>query len=227
MEIVAVDGARLTILMIAGGIFSVAGILLMFRTKQEGSSARLELFGQKFEASSIGIVVFLIGAAFLATPLFVPERPSATATTGSQLPPRESSVVESPAQGTTSLLPKAADTKESEKNDSISTATIVRVGQTAHGQLRKGDIDWYAVAVDSNGETLHVVFRKAVVEGCPRFAILDASEKVVSDLQVCDISGTVDQPIESDRYFIRVDSRGYSVDYELALTYTNVAGTGG
>ena len=77
MQPTEMDSMRLWILMIAGGVFSVAGILLMFRAKQEGSSARLELFGQKFEASSTGIIVFLIGAAFLAAPVFVPERPRA------------------------------------------------------------------------------------------------------------------------------------------------------
>jgi drug/metabolite transporter (DMT)-like permease len=75
MHFVEMDGARLTVFMIVGGLFSAAGIVLMFRAKQVESSARLELFGQKFEATSIGIVVFLIGAAFLATPMFVPEKP--------------------------------------------------------------------------------------------------------------------------------------------------------
>ena len=74
MQPIEMDSMRLWILMTAGGVFAIAGILLMFRAKQEGSSARLELFGQKFEASSAGIIVFLIGAAFLAAPVFVPER---------------------------------------------------------------------------------------------------------------------------------------------------------
>ena len=47
MHFVAMDGARLTVLMIAGGIFSVAGILLMFRAKQEGSSARTRIVRPK------------------------------------------------------------------------------------------------------------------------------------------------------------------------------------
>src|SRR5262245_37531970 len=112
MQVVAMDGARLTVLMIAGGIFSVAGILLMFRAKQEGGPAWLELFGQKFEAASTGIVVFLVGAAFLATPMFVTEQSRTTAPPSADAPPSKGGSVAEPnfnVSGSTVQLPQAVD----------------------------------------------------------------------------------------------------------------------
>jgi hypothetical protein len=74
MQIVALDGAKLLALMLAGGVFALAGLWLMFRPQPAGEAARIELFGLKFQASSAGLLVFLIGAVFLAVPIFVPEK---------------------------------------------------------------------------------------------------------------------------------------------------------
>jgi hypothetical protein len=220
MHFVAMDGAKLTVLMIAGGIFSLAGILLMFRAKQEGSSARLELLGQKFEATSTGIVVFLIGAAFLAAPMFVPQLPSANAPpSDGSTSSKESSGGESNRPDQTVALPKAAGKEESEANDSISAANILNVGQTVRGKVRLGDVDWYAFAVDPNGhEFFHVVFRRLSSTSID-YTILDANEKVVEGNRLYQISTSIDVSIESDKYFILISPVVEAVNYELALSY--------
>ncbi len=74
MSPVALDGTKLLILMTAGGVFALAGLWLMFRPPVQGQAAHVELFGMKFQSSSAGLLVFLIGAVFLAVPVFVPER---------------------------------------------------------------------------------------------------------------------------------------------------------
>jgi hypothetical protein len=74
MEVSALGPGQILALMTAGGLFTLAGLWLMFRSKLGGHATKLELLGIKFESSSAGLLVFLIGAAFLALPLFVPER---------------------------------------------------------------------------------------------------------------------------------------------------------
>jgi hypothetical protein len=65
--------AKLIILMVAGAIFAFAGLWLMFRQTPAGDAARIELFGIRFRSSSAGLLVFIVGALFLAAPVFVPE----------------------------------------------------------------------------------------------------------------------------------------------------------
>ncbi len=74
MEFEALDGIKLVMLMAAGLLFAVVGLYLLIRPKPEGSAAKIELFGMKFESSSAGLLVFLIGAVFLVIPLFVAEK---------------------------------------------------------------------------------------------------------------------------------------------------------
>ena len=76
MDFPTVEPWKLLTLMIAGGVFSVSGLWLMFRVQSSGETAKVELFGLKFQSSSAGLFVFLIGATFLLLPLFVPERVS-------------------------------------------------------------------------------------------------------------------------------------------------------
>ena len=220
MQIAAIDGTRLTILMIAGGLFSVAGILLMFRAKQEGSPARLELFGQKFEAASTGIIVFLIGAAFLAAPMYVPERPRANAPRpAAQATSAKEPVTSARAADPSGLLPPPVDKDEAEDNNTISAATILGIGETVRGAAKMGDVDWYAVAVDQNvGRELRVVLRR-MGGYCPHFTILDGTEKVVKEMDACELSTATYVQIASDRYFVQVDPQYRDVSYELALTY--------
>jgi len=71
MEFTALEPWKLIVLMAAGGIFSAAGLWLIFRPKTDGHSMVIHVAGMKLEASSAGVLVFLIGTAFFATPLFV------------------------------------------------------------------------------------------------------------------------------------------------------------
>ena len=55
-------------ILVAGGVFAFAGLALIFRPRRVGHSAKVEFFGLKFESSSAGVLVFIVGAAFLAFP---------------------------------------------------------------------------------------------------------------------------------------------------------------
>jgi hypothetical protein len=87
------------------------------------------------------------------------------------------------------------------------------------GEAQPGDLDWYAVAVDSEShKDLSIIFRR---RGgiCPFLTILDGLENVVYNTQACDISARADVPIRSGRYFVQIDPRDFPLSYELAVSY--------
>ena len=233
MELSQLDGTKLLIFMVAGGLFALAGLWLMFRPKTSDGAAKIEIFGLKLESSSAGLVVFLIGAVFLATPLVVEEKQdvsSGEVVVGDETAPTddESDVtdlpenVESGIEFDTSLpLPKRADREELEENGTISDANALEVGQTVKGKLARDDLDWFVFAVDPNeADSFRVTFRNNG-DGCPQYKILNELENQVAGHQICsfEISATHDYFIDTDRYYLRVDANGARTTYEVALSY--------
>jgi hypothetical protein len=224
MQIVALDGTKLIVLMLAGGAFALAGLWLMFRPQPEGEAARIELFGLKVQASSAGLLVFLIGAAFLAVPIFVPEREGADP--GNTPAPRPDAGSGGPGPdagsvGQTAIpLPPGPDVEEQEPNDTISTANALGLGQTVRGTLRPDDLDWYVLSTeDADVESVRITFRNTG-GGCPRYDLITAVENRVSGAMVCasDISDSQTVFVDGPRYYIRVDSNNYRTDYELVVS---------
>lgn len=173
MTPVALDGAKLLILMAAGGVFALAGLWLMFRPAK-GQGANIEMFGLKFQSSSAGLLVFLIGAVFLAVPVFVPEKPSALpsgqksapepatvtvspranagpeASAAPPLPPASSNIAPLAATapgGEPIALPvrRRAAGREGEPNDSYEEADRLSLGDSVAGSLASREEDWFAV----------------------------------------------------------------------------------
>jgi hypothetical protein len=73
MEFTALEPWKPIVLISAGWLFSLAGLWLIFKSKTDGQSIVIHVAGMKFEASSAGVLVFLIGTAFFATLLFLRE----------------------------------------------------------------------------------------------------------------------------------------------------------
>jgi len=221
MTTVALDGTKLIILMIAGGAFALAGLWLMFRPKPEGGAAKLELFGAKFEASSAGLLVFLIGAAFMAVPIVVPERESPSRPSAGAGEVRRAEPEAGSGELVAALpLPRLAESTESEPNDTISSSNALAIGQTVRGRLASGNNDWFVFAVDpTRGERLRVTFRN-LGGGCPNYDLLDARENRVGGVQVCtsEVSNSSGYVVESDRYYLRATSNT-PTEYEIALDY--------
>jgi hypothetical protein len=214
MQVVALDGTKLIVLMLAGGVFALAGLWLMFRPQPEGEAARIELFGLKFQASSAGLVVFLIGAVFLAVPVFVPEKIGPTRPAAPPAPGSASNTGTALDQS----LPRAADGSEIEPNDAISSANALVLGQAVGGALSPDELDWYLVdTAGSDGESLRVTFRN-LGGGCPQYAVLNSVENIVLNSQVCEISETRTVFLDSPRYYIRVDAKRYRTKYEIVVS---------
>lgn len=146
MDFEPISAARMVVLMVAGGVFATVGLYLMLRPRSHGA-AKIELFGLKFESSSAGLLVFLIGAAFLAITLFVPEKVEGPSVGDLPLPkpPIEdhgkTGLPKAPPQGGTEVEP----------NNSVQTAIPIASDTTISGSLEttRDEIDWYVI--DTSG----------------------------------------------------------------------------
>jgi hypothetical protein len=225
MDFEAQGSVRLIVLMLAGAVFAGAGLWLLLRPKPAGGSARIELFGLKFESSSAGVLVFVIGAAFLALPLFVPEKSAMPAQdegvdSGSDLSGTGADAVEKiGAAGNVALrLPPDPEVGESEPNDRIQRANQIGPGQTVSGEVFKGNDDWFVVSAASGGARLMDMQVRKVAGSSFSAALLDSREESIGARTVYGIeSGYVrGQVLDNDRFYVRISS-GSSAEYEVTL----------
>ncbi len=164
MDLNALDPGKMIVLMVFGGLFAMAGLWMILRPKPEGSKAKIELFGLKFESSSAGILVFLIGTAFLAIPIFVDERPAealatsggggttSAATTAAGAAEAGENAVQEGAPETVAIAvteggPIRVEGEEVEPNNSIPRANIVPLGASVAGDHANATLDFYRIEV--------------------------------------------------------------------------------
>jgi hypothetical protein len=170
MSLVALDSAKLFILMAAGGSFAIAGLWLLLRPKPAGG-ARIELFGMKFESSSAGLLVFLIGAGFIATPLFVPQRaPVVVPSTAASIPSGTGgpSVPGVQIEAATPTVPRRARAagREREPNDNYDDANQVAVGESWAGVFNSIENDWFALTTDGTAVNVYLKIRSVSGDQC-------------------------------------------------------------
>jgi hypothetical protein len=227
------DASTLIVLMAAGGLFAVAGLWLMFRPQPEGDGARIELFGIKVQASSAGLLVFLIGAVFLAAPVFVPRAHTPDPVRN---PPRPSPGLPSPApnqelpqrrEGRAAiLLPAGPGAEEIEPNDRASEANQIEPGVYYAGRVngQRGDPeDWFVVPVaEIPGEDMevHIRTRSGVAHPC-RASVLDPREQAAAGWFLASPGEAKRQTVHVggwDHAFVRIyHSTGLSCAYELKV----------
>lgn len=161
MNFEALDGTKLLILMVAGAAFAGVGLYLLLRPNSEGT-AKIELFGLKFESSSAGLLVFLVGAAFMALPLFVKEEQVSASPV---IPSDGRSLAGGNAQTPTTPLVSLAGTQvveEVEPNDDQSGPNTVLLGQRVRGEVFKDEPDWFVMPVPEGGVIGHQIMLKHV-----------------------------------------------------------------
>jgi hypothetical protein len=139
-----------------GAVSAVAGLFLLFRPPKTEGETRIELLGMKLNAASGGVLVFLVGAAFLALPIFVPEKRSTP-------PPGTGTTVnanKSVTQVAAGDLPvrQRADGREVERNDSFDTANRLEVGVSVAGNTKDSE-DWYILPLDKNRTAVELRLR--------------------------------------------------------------------
>lgn len=181
MEFEPISATRLIALMLIGGFFAFAGLYMMLRPRPEGA-AKVELFGLKFESSSAGLLVFLVGAAFLGVTLFVPERQQASTQIG-ELTEVEA-VSEAPKPVPTEApepMSNVAISKEIEPNDGIRDAQPLPIGQVVAGRFKDqaGDVDWYSVSFEGGNIAQHEVKLRHVTGNNVWVTVYDAREQEI------------------------------------------------
>lgn len=191
MELASLDAGKLLALMVFGGLFALAGLVLMFRPKPEGSSAKIELLGMKFESSSAGLLVFLTGAAFLALPIFAPEArsPAERVVTTDEPQPAEpeGEAASDPSPTGTIVLPTGPGASDSEPNEFVTSANRISFGTFYSGRIwpERDDIeDWLVLplaGVERDEITLQIRNRgtRAVSGGC-RVDVLNSREERIA-----------------------------------------------
>ncbi|WP_299847275.1 hypothetical protein [uncultured Paracoccus sp.] len=223
MEFEAISAARMIALMLAGGLFALAGLYMMLRPKSQGS-AKIELFGLKFESSSAGLLVFIVGAAFLAVTIFVPERHTAS----NPIPDEpEMEISEQPvlpiAPTVRAEISEASALKEAEPNDELRDAQSLLVGQVVAGKFKdqSGDKDWFSVFFDSNNIAEHEVKLRHVNGNMVRATLYDSREHEIGEISTR--SGAAYFSLEdqtSNKVFIKVSGSvsGWDTDaYEISV----------
>jgi hypothetical protein len=210
--LVSPSQTNLTILMVAGAAFAATGLWLLLRPSKAEGAAKIELFGLKFESSSAGILVFLIGAAFLALPLFVEPRPAAL-----DLAPGVGVAAPS-APGVPLLLP-ARGAEEVEPNDTIHAAARLPLEATVKGVVNHDDSDWYVVALGDEPRPRSLALRHLSGSGYVTVTVFDEAERHLEDFGTKDGTVYADIAAEAgDTIYLRVarTNNGPEAGYELS-----------
>lgn len=213
MSFEALDGTKLLILVIAGAAFAGVGLYLLLIRRSVGS-AKIELFGLKFESSSAGLLVFLIGAAFMAIPLFAPERESASIRSTSSPADTDDAPTQPGRTGTQSSEPQ---TVENEPNDGVEQASILQPGQTLSGDVRPGNGDWIKITLPQGADPEVTVRVRNKGGGSLWSTFYNASEERLGAQH--SMSGAVNQTIDTAdagfAYVLVSTGGGTRVKYEV------------
>lgn len=236
MTPVALDNAKLFILMAAGGLFAVTGLWLLLRPKP-ASGAKIELFGMKFESSSAGLLVFLIGAAFLATPLFVQERiaPAGAGQPGAVTAARPGASTNSgqfgagaPPGPAIAAIPQRvrAEGREREPNDGYDQANHISVGDSISVHFDRRSEDWFVMPLEQGQNSLHVKLRSnssnCLIVGMEAYT--EDEQKILGDLILPPIHTVKYSEIMltgSSFIFLRFSGHG-ECHFELFTSYTDL-----
>ncbi len=222
MEIAQVTRATIVIFMATGAVITFAGVWLMWRLRTHTSSSKIDILGVKVESPSAGLLVFLVGAAFLSVPLFVDATPeqapissagqepttSEETTPGGEPPDNEQQPTSVPTSAGADLAVTQAG-KEVEPNDSVVSPNIIPLG--AHIEAAAGQSpDWFRIDTPSNAtEDISVV-----VYGHVHASFRNQYGDVLSEKSSGSTSETFRAPLTEGPYYVRIsrsDGRGYSI----------------
>lgn len=231
LDVIAQDAFVLKFLMFVGVLFSAAALWLLLKPRSNSGTAKIELFGLKFESSSAGVIVFLIGTMFLVAPLFVPERESKDLSdrgsvekiSAPTIPPNSSA--ENPGSRAV-LLPPGPESQEIEPNNELRKANQINFNNVVLGETSGSDPDWYVVAITEPApKKIEVRLHKR--EGhCTKVTVFDSKERkngLDAGAHTCDGSVYVTARTNGhDKFYLRIHSPGSGfTEYEIGVTALN------
>jgi hypothetical protein len=211
----SIDEAKLIVVMACGALFASAGLVLLLRRGSDHQGEQLaEFLGLKFRFSSAGLVVFLVGALFLAAPLFVAGIPSPV-----EKEQRSEAAGDAPAGREPvpqNQTPSLLQGKETEPNERPSHANPIEIGHTYAGAIRNDeDIDFYVVENRPGEATLRLIVR--VFEGGAAVSIFNEDEELMVTLSGDDVISQSFKVREDGRYFVRITNSYGRPNYEIMV----------
>ncbi len=196
------------LVMTFGAVVASIGLVLLFR-KHEQSLSRIKLFGQEFQFSAPGLVVFLAGCAiFILFPVL-------------QVNDRDVIVIGSP-RSSGGDIPNAVAVvgEEKEPNDNFDTANIIKLGTAVKGALTtQEDRDFFKFQVPAGLSGLPQKIR-VIVENIGAYVhVYDDKEQIVNS-----VFGSPGEPVSLSfegvpgaYYYILVAEHGGIGEYELIV----------
>ena len=174
-----IDTTISSVLMVVGGLVMFVGLFLMFRPSAHG--AKFELFGLKFESSSAGILVFLVGTGILVNPIYMDRVTSQDAEEivgdGTVQAQADGVVVATVPEGAMGGQPVDLtvgralflEGAEIEPNNTLAGANVVAVGSSITGEVTLGDDDYFTFFLPDGFEGKVAIN----VEGSIRMRVFD------------------------------------------------------
>ncbi|MEM6973624.1 MAG: hypothetical protein AAF577_12545 [Pseudomonadota bacterium] len=217
----ALTSTQLTVLMVFGGLVAAVGLYAIMRPPVSDGETRIKIFGLEFNASSGGLLVFVIGCVFLASPIFVPlQAPIQGAV------PVGSSGAAPPAGGTliTGVVPAG---QEVEPNDHPRGANGIEIGRIYGGVVSGRDKDFFRAALKPDATRLRYVWR-VMDDGsssrCNLYLLDEFGETLVNEYQ----NPSNGRAISGEKSVVDVKAIGVSLvtdmpdrscEYEFELIY--------
>ncbi|MEM8956415.1 MAG: hypothetical protein AAGC86_01250 [Pseudomonadota bacterium] len=170
MEIAPLDPTMKLALIGFGAVIALAGLWLIFRPPGDGDKTVLHFLGMKFEATSAGTLVFIVGIGVFALSLFAPVAsstagnmsgegadPGVTARSAAPAPSNANAANVQPASPAAVASQAAAppvwlEGSEAEPNDSLARANLIPVGATISAEVAKENDDYYSVILPDGFE---------------------------------------------------------------------------
>ncbi len=234
MNIESLDKTTIWSLTIIGGLFAIVGLYLIIRRSSGEDTAKIEIFGLKFQSSSAGTLVFLIGSTFLFTPLIVPEKPINIPSVSTNLQkvnvdPQSEKIGLGSSENRINknvaiILPNKAGAKEHEPNNFLTEANQIARKEVYAGRLdksRKDYEDWYVIPTnDIKNQDMRIQIR-SLSGGVCRIFIFNELEEEMKSNYCKDNGGSVNINffhVAGDYIFIKVEHfTGASLSYELIV----------
>lgn len=203
--VASLDATLLFVLTAFGAVSAVAGLVLLFRGGARREEQVVEVLGLKFRFTSAGLVVFLIGALFLAVPVFV----RADRSPVHEGPPALA------LQGGVGSADRAQDS-EVEPNDYVSEANAIELSANYAGAIDREDKDFFAFEAGPGAPALRLILRRVQGTGNLVVSLFDPQGRESRVGLLRDVLSERIDVDEAGRYVLRLVAYG-DLRYEMVL----------
>jgi hypothetical protein len=203
--VASLDAMLLFVLTAFGAVSATAGLVLLFRGGARREKQVVEVLGLKVHFTSAGLVVFLIGALFLAVPVFV----------GADRSPVQGGPPALASQVSVGSADRAQD-GEVEPNDYVTEANAVEFGANYGGAIDRDDKDFFAFEAGPGAQALRLILRRVQGTGNLLVSVFDPQGRESRVGHLRDVLSERIDVGEAGTYVLRLVAYG-DLRYEMVL----------